>query len=209
MSSNRAFAIASITVLLKRLLGNEIIRQFAHVPLGDVMITALPPDRIALGSEERAQLNFHLYRVNPNSTRQNASMLSKHAANPARLPLALDLHYLLAAYGEKELQSEALLGCAAQLFHENPLVTSDTMRSLLTSQNGSNSDPLLEILTSTTVINQLQSVKITPEFLSIDELSKLWALVQAHARPVLTYQVSMVLQGTNEEQPSGKVEVTR
>lgn len=208
MQSNRVFAIASITALLKRLLGNEIIRQFTHASIGDVMITALPPDRISLGSEERAQLNLHLYRVTPNSTRQHASMLSQHAASPTRFPLALDLHYLLAAYGEKELQSEALLGCAMQLFHENPLMTPEALRSLLTPQNGSSTD-LQEILSTSTVIDQLQAVKISAEFLSIDDLSKLWASWQAHARPALTYQVSMVLLGTDEEQQSGIVEVIR
>jgi hypothetical protein len=201
MNSNSVFIIASMTALLKRLLDNEIVRQFAHAPVGDVMITALPPDRIQLGTEERAQLNLYLYRVTANSTRQSASMLTQRAGSSARLPLALDLHYLLAAYGEKELQADVLLGCAAQLFHENPVVSPATLRSLLaTTQNGGSTNPLLETIASSTFIDQLQPVKLIPEFLSIDDISKLWASWQAHARPALTYQVSMVLVGNYDEE---------
>ncbi|HEX4716127.1 MAG TPA: Pvc16 family protein, partial [Ktedonobacteraceae bacterium] len=47
---------------------------------------------------------------------------------------------------------------------------------------------------------QLQPVKLIPEFLSIDDISKLWASWQAHARPALTYQVSMVLVGNYDEE---------
>lgn len=199
MNNHRIFIIAAITALLKRLLNNEIIRQFAQVPIGDVTITALPPDRIPLGAEERAQLNLSLYRVTPNSARQYVGGSAQHEAGPAHLPLALDLHYLLAAYGEKELQTEALLGCAAQLFHEHFVLTPEMMRSLgTTAQNGGNPDPLLEMLPASTFLTQMQPVKITPEFLNIDDLSKIWSSLQAHARPALTYRVSMVLLGEGE-----------
>lgn len=199
MNSNRVFAIASITALLKRLLDNEIVRQFASTPLGDVMVTALPPDRIQLGTEERAQLNLFLYRVTPNSTRQQASVLTHGEGSSTRLPLALDLHYLLAAYGEKELQVDALLGCAAQLFHENPVLSPALLRTqLATARDSGSSEPLLEAIASSTFLEHVQPVKITPEFLSVDDHSKLWASWQAHARPSLTYQVSMALVGEYE-----------
>ena len=200
MNSNRVFAIAAITALLKRLLDNEIVRQFAHAPIGDVMITALPPDRIQLGTEERAQLNLCLYRVTPNSTRQHVSVLAQREGSAARLPLALDLHYLLAAYGEKELQADVLLGCAAQLFYENPVLSPAMLRSqLATTRNSGSPDPLLETIASSTLLDYLPPIKVIPEFLGIDDLSKLWASWQAHARPTLTYQVSMVLLGEDEE----------
>lgn len=200
MNSSHVFVIASITALLRRLLDNEFVRQFAHAPVGDVLVTALPPDRIQLGTEERTQLNLYLYRVTPNSTRQHASMLDQSEGSSARLPLALDLHYLLAAYGEKEFQADVLLGCAAQLFHEKPVVSPATLRSLLTAtQNGGSPDPLMETIASSTFIDHLQPVKVIPEFLGIDDLSKLWSSWQAHARPALTYRVSMVLVGDYEE----------
>ena len=212
MNSNRVFIIASITALLKRLLDNEIVRQFAHAPVGDVMVTALPPDRIQLGTEERAQLNLCLYRVTPNSTRQQASILVQREGGLTRLPLALDLHYLLAAYGEKELQADVLLGCAAQLFHENPTVSLAMLRSqLATTLSSGSPDPLLETIASSTLLDHVSPVKIISEFLSIDDMSKLWASWQAHARPALTYQVSVALVGEDEKgaEQDRRVEVAR
>ena len=38
-------------------------------------------------------------------------------------PLALDLHYLLTAYGADDLDAEILLGYAMQLLHETPVLT--------------------------------------------------------------------------------------
>lgn len=212
MNSSRVFAVSAITALLKRLLDNEIVRQFAHAPIGDVLVTALPPDRIQLGTEERAQLNLYLYRVTPNSTRQQVGALSQSAGSPARLPLALDLHYLLAAYGEKELQADVLLGCVAQLFHENPVLSLSALRAqLATTRSGGSPDPLLETIASSALPEQIQPVKLIPEFLSIDDLSKLWSSWQAHARPSLAYRVSMALVGETEESAArnGIAEVVR
>lgn len=199
MNSSRVFAVAAITALLKRLLDNEIVRQFAHAPVGDVLVTALPPDRIQLGTEERAQLNLYLYRVTPNSTRQPLGSLGQRADSAARLPLALDLHYLLAAYGEKELQADVLLGCAAQLFHEHPVLSLSTLRTeLALTQSSASSDPLLETIASSTQLEQIPPLRLLPEFLSVDDLARLWASWQAHARPALTYRVSMALVGEHE-----------
>jgi hypothetical protein len=212
MNSSRVFAVSAITALLKRLLDNEIVRQFAHAPIGDVLVTALPPDRIQLGTEERAQLNLYLYRVTPNSTRQQVGALSQSADSPARLPLALDLHYLLAAYGEKELQADVLLGCAAQLFHENPVLSLSALRAqLVTTRSGGSPDPLLETITSSALLEQIQPIRLLPEFLSVDDLSKLWSSWQAHARPALAYRVSMALVGETEESAArnGIAEVAR
>ena len=38
-------------------------------------------------------------------------------------PLALDLRYLVTAYGREEFHSETLLGYAMQVLHENPVLT--------------------------------------------------------------------------------------
>ena len=62
-----ALAIASMTVVLKNLLDNGLIQQSAVASMGDITVTALPPDRVPIGAEERAQLNLYLYRLTPNS----------------------------------------------------------------------------------------------------------------------------------------------
>ncbi len=60
-----ALAIASVTAVLKSLLDNRLVEQGAPASVGDVSVTALPPDRITTGADERSQLNLFLYRVTP------------------------------------------------------------------------------------------------------------------------------------------------
>ena len=55
-------------------------------------------------------------------------------AQGARLtnpPLALDLHYLLTAYGSVDLNAEILLGFAMDLLNETPMLSRDTIRRSL------------------------------------------------------------------------------
>lgn len=189
-----ALAIASMTAVLKNLLGNTLIQQSAATSMGDVIITALPPDRIPTGAEERTQLNLHLYRLSPNSgwrrTGDSAAQKEQHDT----LPLALDLHYLLTAYGERDFQAEVLLGHAIQCLYETPILTGETIRSALASMSTSNgSSTALTALPASAMIEQLEQIKISPEFLSMEEMSKLWSSLQTRARLSVTYQVSVIL----------------
>src|SRR5947207_515280 len=103
-----ALAIAGVTTVLKHLLGNALISQAAAASLGDVTITALPPDRVSTGPEERTQLNLYLHRLTPDSSWRHGSMFTSQKEGHDNLPLALELHYLLTAYGEREMQAEVL-----------------------------------------------------------------------------------------------------
>ncbi len=62
-----ALAIASITASLKSLLGNGLVASSEVSSVGDVSVTALPPDRITTGADEHNQVNLFMYRVAPHS----------------------------------------------------------------------------------------------------------------------------------------------
>ena len=62
-----ALAIATVSAVLKSLLDNRLAEQGVAATVGDVSVTALPPDRISVGTEERSQLNLFLYRITPNT----------------------------------------------------------------------------------------------------------------------------------------------
>jgi hypothetical protein len=57
-----ALAIAATTFLLKDLLDNHLIAQGLTSSLGEVSVTALPPDRVPVGAEERSQLRATIPR---------------------------------------------------------------------------------------------------------------------------------------------------
>lgn len=187
-----ALAIASVTAVLKNLLDNALIQQSATTSMGDVIITALPPDRIPTGAEERAQLNLHLYRLTPNSGWLRTNLFASQDEHQHSLPLALDLHYLLTAYGERDFQAEILLGYAIQNLYETPILTREAIRSALKSITSSSS-AAPKALSDSTLTDQLEQIKISPEFLSMEEMSKLWSSLQTRSRLSVTYQVSVVL----------------
>jgi hypothetical protein len=189
-----ALAIASVTAVLKNLLGNALIQQSTATSMGDVTITALPPDRIPTGAEERIQLNLHLYRLTPNSGWRRTGDSTAQKEQHDTLPLALDLHYLLTAYGERDFQAEVLLGHAIQCLYETPILTRETIRSALVSISSSNgSSAALTALPASALSEQLEQIKISPEFLSMEEMSKLWSSLQTRARLSVTYQLSVIL----------------
>ena len=122
-----ALAIAGVTAVLQDLLNDGLINHNVSGVLGStVTVRALPPDRLEpANGTESTQLNLFLHRVTPNSGWRNQGLPSRDGSGQNRLtnpPLALDLHYLLSAYGSEDLQAEILLGYAMQLLHETPVL---------------------------------------------------------------------------------------
>src|SRR5215207_3731187 len=114
-------ALGAVTALLTDLLYKGLIQQSVSEKLnGTVPVEALPPDVIENETNRETRLNLFLYQVSPNIGWSNVGLPSRNGQgervnNP---PLALDLRYLLTAYGEKDFYAEVLLGCAMQLLHE-------------------------------------------------------------------------------------------
>jgi Pvc16 N-terminal domain len=186
---SNALAIAAVTAALKDLIGNGLLGLDLS-SIGSVTVSALPPDRIATGQTEPNQLNLFLYQVTPNTGWRNHALPARDA-NGARIgnpPLALDLHYMLTAYGAQDLSAEALLGFAMQFLHETPMLSRAQLRTVL----GPPSPPFGN-LSALSLAEQVEWLKITPQFLGAEELSKLWTAMQARYRPSMAYQVSVVL----------------
>jgi hypothetical protein len=110
-------------------------------------------------------------------------------------PLALDLHYLLTAYGRAELQAEVLLGYALQLLHETPVLPRDAIRRALapTVLDGAILPTVYKSLRGADLAEQIELLKITPAALGSEEMSRLWSAIQARYRPTAAFQVSVVL----------------
>lgn len=194
-------ALAAVTAVLKDLL-NEGLINHDLAAVGTVSVSALPPDRITTGDTEPNRLNLFLYRVSANPAWRNAG-LPAWAADGTRLanpPLPLDLHYLLTAYGAEDFSAEILLGYAMELLHDRPLLTRADIRRSLAPDS-----PLKVSLipkdtqgrAAVDLADQIETLKITPQYLGTEELSKLWTAMQARLRPTMAYEVSTVLiQGT-------------
>jgi hypothetical protein len=192
-------ALAAVTATLCDLLNNGLIDNDLS-PVGSFSVTAVPPDRIETGATETNRLNLFLYQVTPNLGWRNEGLPSHDSSDPrirlSNPPLALDLHYMLTAYGSADFSAEVLLGYGMDLLHEARVLTRRNIRGALAPTNPISvalvpADP--QGRKAIDLADQIEEVKITPQYLSSDELSRLWTAMQARYRPTMVYQVSTIL----------------
>jgi len=196
------FAIAAVTAVLKDLL-NDGLANHDLSALGNVLVTALPPDRIPVtNADEQSQLNLFMYQVTPNQGWRNVALPSRGAAGErlSNPPLALDLRYLLTAYGKEQLHAEALLGYAMQLLHEHPVLTREAINATLKPAlpAGVTLPSGIGLVAVSDLADQVELVKITQTHLDAEEMSRLWSAMQAKYRPSAVYHLSVVLIEANK-----------
>lgn len=197
-------AIGAVSAVLRNLLDNGIVEQVA---LGTtVSVTATAPDTIKLESpDDPPQLNIFLHQVTPNSGWRNRDLPSRSAKGERQTnqALALDLHYLITAYGRSDFQAEILLGYAMHLLHERPILDRAAIRRALDPSplDVSMLPPTFQALAASDLADQVETIKITPAVMPTDEMSKLWSAIQSHYRPSAAYQVSVVL--IDAKRPAG------
>ena len=190
-------AIAAVTAALKDLLNDGLLNHDLS-PVGSISVTAVPPDRVVTGQTEPNQLNLFLYQVTPNLGWRNAGLPTRDRSG-VRLtanPLALDLHYLLTAYGSQDLNAEILLGYAMHLLHETPVLTRAQLRTVLGAPSPVDGTILpgpFGNLSAVDLADQIELIKLSPVYLSTEDLSKLWTAMQARYRPTMGYIASVVL----------------
>lgn len=195
-----ALAIAGVTAVLRDLLNDGLINHNVAGVIGSsVKVSVVPPDQVVpANGSEASQLNLFLHQVTPNLGWRNEGLPSRDATGRQRLanpPLALDLHYLLTAYSGGDLHAEILLGYAMQLLHENPVLTRQAISTALSPSPdvGVTLPPALRALADSGLENQIEQIKITPQYFNLEEISKLWTATQSHFRPTCAYMASVVL----------------
>lgn len=191
-------AIGAVSAVLRNLLDNGLIE--AGAALGStVSVSAVPPDTVLTdGAEAPLRLNLFLYQVTPNAAWRNAGLPGRSASGSDRLgnpPLALDLHYLLTAYGNADFQAEILLGYALHLLHERPVLDRAAIRRALDPSplDLGMLPPAFQALSAADLADQVEQLKLTPLSLGLDDMTRLWSAIQSHYRPSVAFQVSVVL----------------
>jgi hypothetical protein len=191
-----SLGIAATTAVLRRLLQNAIPSAQLFGVLGAIDVTALPPDRIDV-SAETSSLNLFMYQARPN-TGWSIAELPSHDTTGRRLnnpPLALDLSYMLSAYGAQNFHGEILLGYGALVLHQTRVLLRDTVKATFA---GGALTPDLALLATSGLDTQEELVKLTMDSMSIDELSRLWSVFGEKYRPSIAFQATVVLlRGTD------------
>jgi len=186
-------AIAAVTALLRSFMRDAVIAyDLATLLDDDVTLSADPPDRIDL-SVTTPRINLFLFQATENQGWKNYGLPSRSSNGENRIanpPMALDLTYLVTAYGTGDSFAETLLGYAMFVLHEMPVLTRDAIRDAL---GAASTDPLFKALATSGLADQIEQIKIVPQTVSIDDLSKLWTALQSQYRPTAVYKVSVVL----------------
>ncbi len=197
---SNALAIAGVTAVLKDLLDDGMIDHKVTDSLGQgVTVSAIAPDEITTGPDEQPRLNIFFFQATPNAGLRNAGLpaVGPNGVVIRNPPLALDLHYMITAYGASDLQAEILLGYAMLLLHETPVWTRAAIREALdpapTGTTGSILPSAYQALRAAALADQFEMIKITPQVMNTEELSKLWTAIQSHFRPTAVYLATVVM----------------
>ncbi|WP_243073642.1 DUF4255 domain-containing protein [Microbacterium sp. SS28] len=205
-------AIGGVSGVLRNLLDNGIVE--AGPAVGTVKVTAIAPDAIKLNEpDSEPGLNLFLYRVSPNPGWRNVGLpefdpAGGRTSNP---PLALDLHYLLTAYGTADFEAEILLGYAMSILHAHPVLDRASITTALQAGvvSGSILPPAYAALAAADLADQAAAITVTTEPIDSEEMSRLWSAIQANYRPSVGYLVTVVLIEATKPVRSGPPVLTR
>ncbi len=173
---SNALAISAVTATLTTLL----LGVQADSELTDTEVTTRPPD-VAREGISSNQLNLFLYQTALDGALRNMDPPGRvkpgETAQPA---LPLNLFYLLTAYGrgDGDVLAHRLLGRAMAILHDHPVLGADEIRPSVADND---------------LYEQMERVRITPQPLTLDELSKLWTSFGAKYRISAAYEASVVL----------------
>lgn len=177
---SNSLSLAAVTLALRGLLTTAV--PALDSALAGLQVTTRPPDA-ARTNVDSSSLNLFLYRTVTNAAFSNLDPRPTVRPGEAGLPaLALDLHYLLTAYGPEDADSTAtshrVLGAAMSVLHDHPLLDGDAIHTALPDSN---------------VHEQLERIRISPVPLSVDDLSKLWGGFATQYRLSVAYVATVVV----------------
>jgi Pvc16 N-terminal domain len=145
-----------------------------------------PPRAVPPGEKE---VNIYLYRLSPNAELRNDDLPTRTADGilTDKPKAAIRLHYLISFAGEDHLATEIMLGRVLSVLHAMPVLAGEELARIV-GTSGS-----FPFLAQSDLPAQREHVKLTPEYLSLEELTKLWTVFfQLAHRPSIQYVVTPV-----------------
>src|SRR5215469_2211651 len=188
-------AVGGVTAVLKALLNTALPAGPATVLVSPPGVTNKQPDLITTGPDEPPQLNLFMYYASINPALRNLDLpsMSSNGTPLSNPPLAINLHYLVTAYGANQYDPEILLAFAMQVFHNTPVVPRSTIQAALTALDSGTPSNEQKLIAFSTLASQIEHIRITPETLTTEEIYRLWTAFQVSYRPSTSYQVSVVV----------------
>ncbi|MER6161662.1 DUF4255 domain-containing protein [Streptomyces sp. NPDC001868] len=173
---SNSLAIAASTSTLRYVLDTALGSSLPG-SVGGAQVTTLRPDRI--GADDLARvpgINVFLYLVTRNAAWHARSLPHRGTDGaPSQRPVtALDLHYLITCYGQDSaLEAERLLGRAVDALAVTPVLGPSVVAAAVRAYGDADETAFLK---HTDLADQIESVRLFPAALSVDELWKIWSV---------------------------------
>lgn len=185
---SNSIAIAAVTATLRNVLQGAV--NAATPAFSATVATLNPADK----KSTAPYVNIFLYHVTSNAALRNIDVPTRTASGGAvqRPQAALNLHYLISCVGDDSLfGSQLLLGTVVSTLQSQPMLTRQLIADSL---NTVGSNPNLAFLKQSDLASAVDLVKLTPEHLSTEEMSKIWSvLFQIPYVLSVSYVASVVL----------------
>ncbi|MFF5842500.1 Pvc16 family protein [Streptomyces massasporeus] len=191
---SNALALAHVTQALALLIE-------ANLPPDIDIAVKVEPRRPPVDPPLEPTITVFLYQVTPNTSQRNNDLPTRASDGTLvrRPAAALDLHYLISAYGEEaELVGQRLIGSVVRTLHEIPVLPWDIIE-LAGQRPHLNGSDLAEAV---------QRVRFTPTAMDVDETSKLWGMLHQtpYALSVVYQAVLVLIDGRETPVPAKPVE---
>lgn len=120
-------------------------------------------------------VSLFLYHVAPNVAARNGRPHRDTDGNAVLPPLPVDLHYLLTAWAKETVDQQALLGWAMRTLQDTPVLPTALLNAASPGTFGAS-----------------ETVELSSEQLSRQELAPLWELMKPNHQPSAAYVARMV-----------------
>jgi hypothetical protein len=179
-------AIATVTTAF-----GELISAPIKAAVTGAKVVHGRPDQV---DSTKPGVGVHLYEIVRHAQFSGMDLPTRRSDGTVlqRPVLPLSLRYLLSFYGSETLsEPQRLLGVVLAILHEQPVLTPEHIDAVITSlRTGDPTHPLVE----SDLAAQAELVRLTPVFLSLDEMSKLWSIFyQTTYSLSIVYEASVVL----------------
>ncbi len=179
---SNTLAIATVTAVLEA----RITALLAANNLSGFAVSTTHPT-----SEPDPGVYLKLYRIVPHAQLRNLDLPTRRedGSVSTRPRLALELHFLFSFVGESgTYDAERLAGLVMTDLHATPVLTQASIRDFV---DGLAAD---HVLARADLGDQLERVHFTPESLDLENLARLWTMLnQSYYGLSVSYQASVVL----------------
>ena len=183
-------AISAVTITLRNLL--QSVNDLTKLPMSsnipaafavtaEVVVNNLSLDKAHDFDSAKNQVNIFLYHVEHSAAWRNMPVPgSAKNGESGQPPLGLDLYYIITVYGQdgNEIIGQLLLGKAMSILHDHSVLSREEIELAFPGSQ---------------LHEQIERVRITPQPMSLDDVSKLWTGFQAQFKLSVAYQVAVVL----------------